>query len=1272
MASKLCQMVVWSFLLLAISDKTLAAGEMRRFAIIIGCNVYSDVAAFPKLTNAVADANGIYEALTGEFGYSASTTRRLVETPTKGQVQAAFKQWLTSLKPTATDSLLVFVAGHGFLHRDKGYIALSGSRRTSEATLGDTCLSVDELRRLVRQSGCSQAIIFLDTCYSGTLFEFEDQQPRATLSTPSASADVPNRGDAIVTEIVAPKLTDVVQQLKSHPCTIGVSAGRFGPVSDGTSGHSPFTKALLRHLRQRADSPFPSHAFSHEQICVRVKEDVTFGEKGHQIPQWGPLQGSGSGEFWFEPTLPDERQTPREQLHRNQIGRLVRFGNDAVDQRQLDVAATWFMRALDRDRRGGDFALSHRRRISTVLSQCARPKAVWRHHSNVIAALHSPTRDAAAVATTDGYIYCWSTDSLELLWKTMEPSPPTAMSYSASGAEILVGHGDGSVSVLRYTDGKRARTITTGKANVRSLQSSHNDERLLVTSGSQAFLVDFATGVVIGGAIELPDPTANAVLDRNGVFVAAYSDTGQVALFDYRTHQNAIKAIRKNSPTSLRDAPKLSPKVTQTMADDSVGAIAIRSDYMLAVGLRDGQVQFWSPDAQKLPMAPIVRGPAQKADGLRFSSNGNSLGIYDSDSGNYVYQWNATAYVDVTDTLTSLAATTPFPQYRDGTQRLLIVADGHIVALWDYAAFGAPATEIRAGTQLGGAVYNRDGSLIFGIRDGSRGPSAPEIALRGLSLHGQADLIWSSTTGLPYSLRSLTTEQIYLSADGTRLAAVDGNRRHVDVYKVGNPARLSRVPIEGELEFLRFSGDGSRLLLGTGSVLQVANIDQSLIPIKKWPGPIPAQFASFLTREGRSIVQARYEGPLSDVHASLCLWDVDSERIRWSVPGASLPMAISPTDQHVALSDGMSAVIFRLADGKQQSKTMAHTGTISAMAFSSDGTRVATAGMDRNVILSDVTTGKPIVKRFGNYEDGLRDSQYVALTHSGTVTSVCWSADDKWIATTDEQYGAQVFDTSMGEPVTPRLRHAGKVVHAAFGPESRTLLTTDATGVIREWNIGLAHESDDELKKAVKLFSGLDWEEDERQDEPAKLDRDVMDRYWHEARARHSEWLVCSPSQEKRWHREAAAQAKRLGLWLLAARQYEKLDQLEPHNPTWCEEGAVSYNNEGEFDKAASAFTKALKGNPKSAKLLNGRAFAFKELERFDEALTDANAACNVDPGNAYCVALRANIYQYANRYTEAIEQYKAAMLLSPSAELAKNIGNGLDYCQQKIGKARK
>jgi WD40 repeat protein/serine/threonine protein kinase len=108
----------------------------------------------------------------------------------------------------------------------------------------------------------------------------------------------------------------------------------------------------------------------------------------------------------------------------------------------------------------------------------------------------------------------------------------------------------------------------------------------------------------------------------------------------------------------------------------------------------------------------------------------------------------------------------------------------------------------------------------------------------------------------------------------------------------------------------------------------------------------------------------------------------------------------------------------------------------SPLAFSGDGSRLATAGESGSVAIRDGTTGRPVQTLRG---------------HEGGVYGVAFSGDGGRLATAGRDGTIQLWDLATGRALydTPP-RHAGEAVGVAFSPDGRLLASCSGT----YWEIG--------------------------------------------------------------------------------------------------------------------------------------------------------------------------------------------------------------------------
>lgn len=310
----------------------------NRWAVVIGIDDYADT-SFSQLGFAVNDAQAVRDLLVSEFAFPEQHVRFLKNQDASGKgIRAVFEQWLPRQGIGTHDAVLVFFAGHGFLSRDGrgGSIAAADTRVDQ---LEGSAIGVDwlhaQLNRLRPAGGQAEQIhklIILDSCYSGSLFENVRR------------SDIPTRA-RLLQEHYAQSGQDGLGFYLRRPAFFAMSAGRFTPVADGSasSAHSIFTSALLRVLRERADSARSDHAFTFRQLAIQVEGLVLNAIGSQQVPDWGPVEPS-DGDFVFLPH-PDKRAVADAETPWSGDNRLTPSEERQLARRRqryaLDMATAW-------------------------------------------------------------------------------------------------------------------------------------------------------------------------------------------------------------------------------------------------------------------------------------------------------------------------------------------------------------------------------------------------------------------------------------------------------------------------------------------------------------------------------------------------------------------------------------------------------------------------------------------------------------------------------------------------------------------------------------------------------------------------------------------------------------------------------------------------------------------------------------------------------------------------------------------------------------------
>lgn len=230
----------------------------KNYLLVFGIDQY---AVWPKLNNAVSDANAIAEVLKKKYNFKAENTRILTnEMATKQGMIDEFKNIIEKIGPN--DRLLIYFSGHGHYDQvlNEGYWIPQDAKRDVDADY----LPNSYLVKMLKQISARHVFIIADACFSGSLFIDSE------------------RGNL-----------DNAAQAKSR---WALTSGRLEYVDDGQSGgHSPFAKYVLYYL----DNNNKSRSTAFEMINF-VREKVS--EESKQVPIGNVIKNAGDegGEFIFD------------------------------------------------------------------------------------------------------------------------------------------------------------------------------------------------------------------------------------------------------------------------------------------------------------------------------------------------------------------------------------------------------------------------------------------------------------------------------------------------------------------------------------------------------------------------------------------------------------------------------------------------------------------------------------------------------------------------------------------------------------------------------------------------------------------------------------------------------------------------------------------------------------------------------------------------------------------------------------------------------------
>jgi WD40 repeat protein/tRNA A-37 threonylcarbamoyl transferase component Bud32 len=474
----------------------------------------------------------------------------------------------------------------------------------------------------------------------------------------------------------------------------------------------------------------------------------------------------------------------------------------------------------------------------------------------------------------------------------------------------------------------------------------------------------------------------------------------------------------------------------------------------LASAGKDGTVRVWDL-AQRPPRVTFVfRGHVKEVCCVAFHPSGTTIASGGADR--CVRIWDT---VTGKESLTFHAAASRINAIAfspDGSQLATGSLDGP-VRVW-YADSGRPMAVLRGHAQpVFEVAFSQDGAkLVSASQDATvkLWDLKSEPAVRSFRLEPAAAAAGGRAVGTE---PATTTDVRWVGGvafrpSGDELAAA-GTSRTIALWNIAT-GRLSRtLPVPWETSIaLRYSPDGTRLA--------AAGTDRS---VRIWD----------LRAAGEPVV-------LSDPREGLASVAFSPDGTTVATGGGNAPHIVQePMGKVPPVEDEARTIrLWNPATAKVIRELHGHTGSIHALAFSPDGSGLASAGADGSVRIWNVATGEVSVVvqpgsspvfcvAFGS--DGTKlvfagADQVVRcwdlaanhlihdLTgHTNWVLGVAFSPDGTRLASAGADQSVRIWDPARGRELLSLRGPRDRVYGVAFSPDGSRLAAASADGSIRMW-----------------------------------------------------------------------------------------------------------------------------------------------------------------------------------------------------------------------------
>ena len=298
------------------------------------------------------------------------------------------------------------------------------------------------------------------------------------------------------------------------------------------------------------------------------------------------------------------------------------------------------------------------------------------------------------------------------------------------------------------------------------------------------------------------------------------------------------------------------------------------------------------------------------------------------------------------------------------------------------------------------------------MRLGKGGINAMQFSPDGTQLAVGNDIgIWlyDAKAGKEIALFTGICESLAFSPDGRFLANGGFGKlwsQELHLWEITTRRKISSTSESRPATALRFSEDGKTLVSvdswgATISRLDIEKGERDVTTLEGQPDSLGHIIEVYTFRHDR-VAGGKRDGKIR-------LWDATTGKKLTTLSGHAVENQDPSLDTHVL-----------------------------ALAFSPDGTRLASGSTDTTVRLWNTATPN--------------DAPITLREHTGWVNVLTFSPDGKLLASGGTDKTVQLWDVATGEPLTTLTGHLSGIAALTFSPDGSTLASGSTDGTIRFWD----------------------------------------------------------------------------------------------------------------------------------------------------------------------------------------------------------------------------